>query len=62
MARDFYWPLLALVIAGGFAAPTATEPEVLHLSRLGEIQACWLTTDALYWHDGPDWLGDAIEL
>ena len=48
MARDLYWPLLALLIAGGLAAPTATEPETQKLTRLGEIEACWLTESALY--------------
>ena len=47
MARDLYWLLLALVIAGGLAAPTAVEPEVHHLRTLGEIEATGLLNPAL---------------
>ena len=39
---------VAFLFAAGFAIPTATEPETQKLTRLGEIQACWLTENALY--------------
>ena len=52
MARDLYWLLLALVIAGGLAAPTAVEPEVHHLRTLGEIEATGVIELPLYKHEG----------
>lgn len=41
------------LVAGGLAAPTAIGPETQQLTRLGEIEACWLTGNALYEHEGP---------
>ena len=53
--RDLYWPLLALLIAGGLAAPTCPEPQSHQLTRLGEIEASPTTQNAFYEGDHLHW-------